>query len=206
MYLGLLREVAEEARCTVHAYVLMTNHVHLLVTPFEVGGCSVLMKHVAQRHAQHCNREWVRTGPLWESRFKDSLIDSATYGLSCLRYIERNPVRAGMVRHPAAYPWSSFGANAMGVVDPMLVALPEFLALAPDSTSRRRIYRDMFDVPEAEDVRDRIRAALHAEIPLGSEAFLDEIERASGRRFPKSRKLVEVRRHQHGAKRGLTPV
>ena len=178
----------------------MTNHVHLLVTPSEPGACSALMKRLAQSHAQYCNRTWKRTGPLWEGRFKDSLVDSAGYGLACQRYIELNPVRAGMVRHPGAYPWSSYRSNAMGEPQPMLSLLPAFRALAEDDDSRRRLYRQMFDEPESADLLDEIRAALRKETPLGTESFLDEMEAVSGRRF---RRRAGMRGRQGLSPKGL---
>ena len=107
LYLGLLEEFSAARHCSVHAYVLMTNHIHLLVTPWEPSAASGLMKDVVQRYSQHCNRTWQRTGPLWEGRFKSSLIDSDAYLFTCHQYIELNPVRARMVRHPLDYEWSS---------------------------------------------------------------------------------------------------
>src|SRR5205085_5692843 len=99
-YLDQLFELSEMFRCAVHSYVLMTNHVHLLVTPARHDGVSLLMKNLAQRYTQYLNRVLERTGSLWEGRYKSSLVDHGAYLFSCYRYVEMNPVRAGMVDHP----------------------------------------------------------------------------------------------------------
>ena len=112
VYLAILRQMAEKTVCAVHAYCLMTNHVHLLVTPTAASSCSMLMKGLAQRYSYYFNHEYGRTGPLWEGRFRSCVIDDSRYALACHRYIEANPVRARMVRHPADYRWSSYPANA----------------------------------------------------------------------------------------------
>src|SRR5205085_1772900 len=111
LYLGLLGEVGPRFRCSIHAYVLMTNHVHLLLTPRTREGPARLMKHVGQRFVQHFNRKHRRTGTLWEGRFRSSIVDTRDYLVRCQRYIELNPVRAGMVRRAEDYVWSSHRAN-----------------------------------------------------------------------------------------------
>ena len=113
-YVEWLRDGAERCGCAVHAYVLMTNHVHLLVTPQDKEGVSRLMQSVGRRYVQYFNYSYDRSGTLWEGRYKATLIDSDQYLLTCMRYIELNPVRAGMVKHPLDYPWSSYAANARG--------------------------------------------------------------------------------------------
>ena len=109
-----MRELSELHCCAVHSFVLMTNHVHIVVTPQGETDISIFMKKVAQRYTQFVNRTHGRSGTLWEGRFKSSLIDSEQYLLRCYRYVEMNPVRAGMVDHPGHYPWSSYRHNAMG--------------------------------------------------------------------------------------------
>src|ERR1017187_9011678 len=99
-------------RMTVHAYVLMTNHVHLLVTPETESSLSKTMQSIGRRYVQYFNHVYGRTGTLWEGRYKSTLIDSERYLLTCMRYIELNPVRAEMLAHPGDYPWSSYRANA----------------------------------------------------------------------------------------------
>jgi putative transposase len=113
-YLGLLEESCGLNACHVHAYVLMPNHVHLLVTPDEPGGISRAMRRLGQRYVQHFNKAHARTGAMWEGRFKSIAVDSRLYLLKCQRYIEQNPVRARIVEHPRDYPWSSYRYNAEG--------------------------------------------------------------------------------------------
>src|SRR3954464_288959 len=120
VYLSLLRELCEETRCAVHAYCLMTNHVHLLLTPAAPDGPSVLRRKVGQRYVPYFNRRYSRTGTLWEGRFKSCLVDSPRYVLGCYRYIERNPVEARMVATPISYRWSSYAGNA-GLADDQLL-------------------------------------------------------------------------------------
>jgi putative transposase len=204
LYLGLLQELAPQAKCAMHAFVLMTNHVHLLLTPMEQDSCAELMKHVGQRYTQHCNRTWGRTGTLWEGRFKSSLVESETYLMRCHRYIELNPVRAGMVRCPAEYAWSSFRANAYGVPCPALVPHYVYRKLGRQPEQYREAYRSLFDTPMDPREITEIRAALHGGFPLGSAAFVAEMERALGRRVGRQRRGEP--KHQQGALSGLSPV
>ena len=113
-YLQELREAAAKHGCAIHAYVLMTNHVHLLATPAEAGAMSRMMQAVGRRYVGSFNARYRRTGTLWEGRFKAALVGPSAYALACYRYIELNPVRASMVADPADYPWTSYQANALG--------------------------------------------------------------------------------------------
>ncbi len=119
-YLQCLPQVLLRFGCRLHAYVLMNNHVHLLLTPEESGAVSRLMHTFARNYAGLFNGRHGRTGTLWEGRYKACLVDSGSYFLACSRYIELNPVRAWMVAQPGDHPWSSHGANAAGRVDPLL--------------------------------------------------------------------------------------
>jgi len=116
-YLKCLATAALARGCAIHAYVLMTNHVHLLVTPSEAGAVGAMMQDVGRRYVRVINSIHGRTGSLWEGRFKSSLIDSESYLLTCHRYIELNPVRARMASDPRDYPWSSYRAHAFGAED-----------------------------------------------------------------------------------------
>src|SRR5438105_2497922 len=107
-YVHYLEELAKQFGCAIHAYVLMTNHVHLLLTPEQANSASQLMKHLGQRYVQYVNRSYRRSGTLWEGRFRSCLTQEETYVLACYRYIELNPVRAQMARHPREYRWSSY--------------------------------------------------------------------------------------------------
>ncbi|MCA1806001.1 MAG: transposase [Xanthomonadaceae bacterium] len=143
-YLATLREQAEKHGCSIHAYVLMTNHVHLLLTPVREDSAALLMKHLGQRYVQYFNRSYRRTGTLWEGRFRSCLARDPQYVLGCYRYIELNPVRAGMVRHPGEYLWSSYHANARGVCDPLITPHEDYRRLGRSDTERRASYEELF--------------------------------------------------------------
>jgi putative transposase len=183
VYLSLLDELAVRHECEIHAYVLMTNHVHLLLTPREPDGASVMMKNLGQRYVQYFNRKHKRTGTLWEGRFRSSLVDSQGYLLRCHRYIELNPVRARMVGQPVDFAWSSHGCNAYG--SPAHVAISQhdvFRALGTDDHERRRAYRTLFGSALTNDELSRIRDAARGGFALGRPAFIEEMERALGTR------------------------
>jgi putative transposase len=181
-YLHLVAQLAPEFGCVVHAYVLMTNHVHLLLTPRAVDSTSLLMKHVGQRYVQHVNRTYARSGTLWEGRFKSCLVQSGAYLLACCRYIELNPVRAGMVAHPRDYPWSSHRANAEGRPDGLVVPHGEFERLGTTPQARRAAYRGLFDAGLDCSIIATIRDATNGNIVLGNASFRSEVEAALGRR------------------------
>ncbi|HWP71607.1 MAG TPA: transposase [Gemmatimonadaceae bacterium] len=130
--------------CLVHAYVFMTNHVHLLMTPATADGTGAVMQSVGRRYVHYFNRKYGRTGTLWEGRYRATLIDSEQYLLTCYRYIELNPVRAGLVANPGQYRWSSYGANALGLYDPLVAPHALFRALGYDDESRMAAYRALF--------------------------------------------------------------
>jgi len=182
LYLGLLEELGCLFRCALHAYVLMTNHVHLLLTPQDIDGASHLMKHVGQRYAQHVNRNYGRTGSLWEGRFRSSLVDSDTYLMRCYRYIESNPVRAGMVTHPGQYPWSSYSANAEGRQCALVQPHRNFLALGHGSEERLERYRALIHEPLTPTQLQEIRDAANGGFALGSQAFVDDLQRQLNQR------------------------
>ena len=128
-YLDTLKEQAIKFDCAIHAYALMTNHVHLLLTPARQDSAALLMKHLGQRYVQYINRCYRRSGTLWEGRFRSCLTQSEDYVLACYRYIELNPVRANMVQCPGDYPWSSYRANGDGRANPLLTPHAEYLRL-----------------------------------------------------------------------------
>ena len=136
-YLDTLGTLAPKYGCAVHAYVLMTNHVHLLLTPERADSAALLMKHLGQRYVQYVNRSYRRSGTLWEGRFRSCLTQSEDYVLACYRYIELNPVRASMVAHPRDYRWSSYRANAEGLADSLITPHIEYLRLGADPQERR---------------------------------------------------------------------
>lgn len=144
VYLHGLRMCAERCECAVHAYVLMNNHVHLLVTPGRREGAAHLLRAVAARYARHVAEAYGRAGALWEEPFDASPVYAPRYLLACMRYIEDNPVRAGLVAEPGAYRWSSFGANALGREDPVVTPHALYYALGRTPEVRRARYRAMF--------------------------------------------------------------
>ena len=181
MYLAHLRQLSGKYQCAVHAYCLMTNHVHLLLTPAQANACATLMRNLGQRYVQRFNRTYERTGTLWEGRFRSFLVESARYVLACYRYIEQNPVRAGMVRSAAGYRWSSYLGNAGLRTDPLLTPHVEYQALGAEPAQRYRAYRELVDGELAPDELSSIREAARKAMPLGGEAFKAQIEIDLGR-------------------------
>ena len=182
LYLHHLKELSRKFRCAVHAYVLMTNHVHLLLTPVRQDGPSLLMKHLGQRYVQYINKTYRRSGTLWEGRFRSSIVQEQGYLLRCYRYIELNPVRAGMVKHPRDYRWSSYRANAEGKPSRLLRPHEEYLALGRQDSERLAAYQALFrselDPKEVEE----IRTAVNGGFALGNARFKAEVAAMLGRR------------------------
>lgn len=175
VYLALLRHACAKYGCAIHAYCLM-NHVHVLVTPGESRACAAMMHSVAQRYARYFNAD-ARTGALWEGRYRSCIVESARYVLACYRYIELNPVRAGMVRQPGEYPWSSFAGNVGMRDDPPLVAHAECVALGSAG------YREMVAAGLDERSLHEIRDAVNGGHPLAAQEFKLALEKAIGRRL-----------------------
>ena len=181
-YLHYLKEFADKFGCAVHAYVLMTNHVHLLITPAREDSAGLLMKHLGQRYVQYINRTYQRSGTLWEGRFRSCLTQSEEYVLACYRYIELNPVRAGMVMRPQDYRWTSYHANGLGKANALLTPQDEYRRLGKNDEERREAYRALFK-PHMEPERiDEIRDATNGNFALGGKRFQQRIESALGRR------------------------
>ena len=181
-YLHWLGEAASVNDCTLHAYVLMTNHVHLLVTPKRAESVSRLVMALGRRYVQYVNKTQGRSGTLWDSRYKSSLIDADGYLLSCQRYIEMNPVRAGMVDDPAHYRWSSYRHNALQQADELLTPHAVYKALGTDEATRCKHYRALFRTQLDRDPINDIRMALQQSQPLGNSRFADKIEKITGLR------------------------
>ncbi|HLX23621.1 MAG TPA: transposase [Usitatibacter sp.] len=179
-YLELLEEAAFLSKCSIHAYVLMDNHVHLLASPQEPASISKMMKRIGERYVQGFNKRHGRTGTLWEGRFRSSLVETERYFLHCQRYIELNPVRAGLVRHPHDHPWSSYRANAEGATSFILAPHPQYLALASTELERREAYRRLFAGAIPGDLVHRIRVSINSGAPLADEEFIVNLERQTG--------------------------
>ena len=173
---------AKEAGCDIHAYVLMTNHVHLALTPHDAGGLALLMKMLNQRYVAYINKKRNWTGTLWEGRFKSCLIFDQSYFLTCMRYIELNPVRAGMVNHPRDYPWSSYRANADGAYNPCITPHAIYQALGNTEADQRSAYRNIVLSQEDTIATDNIRRATNGNFVLGETISTEELATTLGRR------------------------
>jgi putative transposase len=167
-YIDLLSASAPGCGCSVHAYCLMTNHVHLFLTPHAPEACARLMKNVGQRYVQRVNARRGRSGTLWEGRFYSCLVPGERYALACYRYIERNPVRPGMVTDPAEYRWSSYGANAQGGERSWTTPHAAYLAISEHAERRAEAYRGMCAVPLSTEVLDDIRKATRRGYAVGT--------------------------------------
>jgi putative transposase len=181
-YLGILREAGLRFGCCVHAYVLMTNHVHLLLTPARAGGVAQVMQALGRTYVRHVNDTLGRTGTLWEGRYKSCLVDSERYVLACYRYIELNPVRAGMVADAAGYAWSSHGYNALGQPDPLVRPHATYLQIAASDKARRAHYRAWVAEGISADELHCLRLYSQRQRALGSDRFQQQIERQLARR------------------------
>jgi putative transposase len=215
-YLGYLRHLSSKYRCELHAYCLMTNHVHLLMTPSTARGCALLMRDLGRCYARYFNRRYARTGTLWEGRFRSCIAESANYVLACYRYIELNPVRARMADHPGAYLWSSYASNAGLRSDPLIRPHAELLALSGDTGKRHAAYRALFDEALDERLQQSIRESTNGGYPLASEQFKARMVAPEGARIqrgkpgPKTeqpRAIYAARRRPwyHGIITTLTP-
>jgi putative transposase len=182
VYLRYLKASADEFDCAIHAYVLMTNHVHFLLTPQAANSISLMFQGVGRHYVPYINRRYGRRGSLWEGRYKSCLIGSENYFLACMRYIECNPVRASMVEHSAEYRWSSYAANALGVDNTVLMAHEIYTSLGISDTLRCSSYKTLFDNVPTEVELDMIRSSLHSGAPVGNDRFKLQVELAVGRK------------------------
>ncbi|SCX52194.1 transposase [Nitrosospira sp. Nsp1] len=181
-YLDKLRLACEKHGCDIHAYVLMTNHVHLLITPHKEQSLSKALQMLGRYYVQFFNHCYRRTGTLWEGRYKATLIDTEAYLLTCMRYIELNPIRAGMVAHPSEYPWSSYGCNALGPTDNLVNPHPEYRHLGRTDEERRSAYRQLFEYQISEESINAIREATNKAWVLGNDRFKQSIQEKLKRR------------------------
>ena len=175
-YLEDLHDAAVKNNAVIHAYVLMTNHVHLLVTPAQPHSIAHMMQDLGREYVRYINHTYQRSGTLWEGRYKASLVDSEAYLLTCMRYIEMNPVRAVMVGHPGEYRWSSYAKNAQGDDNVLINHHPVYNFLGKGSDERCHAYRELFRHAIDSDQIHEIREALNQELVLGRDDFKDKIE------------------------------
>ena len=179
LYLRFMEDALARSGPDLHAFVLMSNHVHLLATGHHPGELSAFMHHLGSKFARLMNQRWGRTGTLFEGRFRSIMVETDSYLVTCMRYIDLNPVRAGLVRHPAHYPWSSFRRNAaLAPLEP-LVANPAYLGLGETTESRGRSYRELCESGLAAHEVACIRESVRKSRALGSPAFVKAIESKS---------------------------
>ncbi len=181
LYRHALDDAAEKYACAIHAYVLMTNHTHLLLTPGCERALPLLMQAMGRSYVQAINRRHERTGTLWEGRYKASLVQDDRYLLTCYRYIELNPVRAGLVSKPGLYPYSSFAHNALGKPDDLVTPHNTYVSLGHTPIDRRTAYRELFGTGLTRETLDDIRKTTNSCLVLGDEAFKERIEAMIGR-------------------------
>ena len=172
-------EAAGRFGLAIHAYVWMSNHIHLLATPTDADSISKTFQSVGRKYVQYFNFTYRRSGTLWEGRYRATVIDSERYLLSVMRYIELNPVRAGMVAHPRDYPWSSHRRYAYGELGPnvtWLIEADQYLNLGRTDDARRQAYREIFKSEIEADDLAMIRSATYKGWALGGEQFREAIE------------------------------
>ncbi|MGK5024330.1 transposase [Janthinobacterium sp. RB2R34] len=178
-YLAYLLSYLATIPCQLHAYVLMSNHIHFLLSTQEAAHLSLLMKSLNQRYAQYFNWRHGRSGSLWEGRYKSCLVQSERYLLTCQRYIELNPVRAGIAALPGQYRWSSYRGNSQGRLDELLTPHPVYLSLGATLTERQKTYQSLFQENLTEQSVAQLRSAIHAEFAVGDQEFLRRVAKIS---------------------------
>jgi putative transposase len=181
LYLRSLDAAAKRYECQIHAYVLMINHTHLLVTPGSERSLPRVMQAMGRGYVQALNKKYGRTGTLWQGRYKASLVQDDGYLLTCYKYIELNPVRAGLVSAPGDYPYSSFAHNAHGITDRLLTPHKIYESLARKVEERHTAYRRLFRDCVTPDLLSTIRETTNACLVMGNDRFKDQIEAILGR-------------------------
>jgi len=180
-YLEVLAEGCRRYQVQLHAYCLMSNHVHLLLTPETESGISHVMQHIGRMYVRYINQSYRRSGTLWEGRHKASLVNAEEYLLTCYRYIEMNPVTANMVKTPEQYRWSSYACHAWGKMNPLIHDHVLYHQLGADLNERQCVYRSLFTTQIPDEDVHKIRKCLSYNYPLGNTRFKEQIEKALGR-------------------------
>lgn len=187
-YLECLNDACIKYTASVHAYVLMTNHVHLLLTPSTKDSIPQIMQSIGRRYVQYINKTYQRTGTLWEGRYKACLIDAERYLLACYKYIELNPVRASMVEHPGDYLWSSYAVNSGKRPRKQLTMHDIYKRLGFDNNARYHAYNQLFSTNLSQELVDKIQHASTFSVPLGDDKFKHQIEQALNRKFGRTKR------------------
>ena len=180
-FVNSIKESKEKTKSKIYAYCFMTNHVHLLVEPSTKEGMGNMIQSLGRRYVQYINKIHKRTGTLWEGRFKSSIVSKDEYLLCCSRYIELNPVRAGMVRHPIDYAWSSFSFKAEGRQDALLDEDPIYRGLGKTPREKQVNYKAMFKESIPEQTLGLIRNATQKGGIFGNKKFFEKISKLTGR-------------------------
>ncbi len=176
-YVHWLSEGAKKYHIGIHAWVFMTNHIHLLMTPTSADGISKLMQYIGRLYVRRFNYRYARTGTLFDGRYKSSLVQDDQYLLNCIRYIELNPIRAGLVKEPGDYKWSSYRSHAHGWSSSIWTPHPLYLSLAKRRSVRQSIYRELMNQSLPNEVVDKITHCVNRGLVLGSEAFRTQVAR-----------------------------
>jgi len=182
IFLGWLRESAKQFNVAIHAYVLMSNHLHLLASPADNTGLGRMMQWVGRHYVPYFNHKYERSGTLWQGRYKTAVIDSERYFLTCSRYIELNPVRAGMVHNPAEYAWSSYQHHIGLRTDPLITDHPLYWALGNTPFEREAAYKALAEQALTPGELDAMRKSAIKGWAIGSEKFQTQLEKVAERR------------------------
>ena len=199
LYIQIVADAARRSNVAIHAFVLMTNHVHLLSTGRVPGALSAMMHRVGLRYVRRVNTRYGRTGTLFEGRFRASLVQSERHLLACMRYIELNPVRARMVDRPEDYPWSSFRRNAGIACADWLSPHEEYLHLGTSADARAKAWRDLVTTGSSDAELSNIRNHVNRNCALGDSRFQKSIAELLGRRVhivPRGRHALEMPKHR----------
>ena len=180
-YAGWLKEYSRKFHVEIHAWVFMTNHVHLLCTPQKANAVSLMMQSLGRQYVRYFNFTYKRTGTLWEGRFKSCLVQTEEYLIQLYRYIELNPVRANMVNDPAEYIWSSYQINALGKASQLCTPHQVYLSINQNPQARQSSYRALFQHQLDEKMINDIRQATNKGMVIGSDTFKDQIEKLTGK-------------------------
>lgn len=175
-YLHWLKQAAARYQCQIHAYVLMTNHIHILATPSKHDSISLMMQYLGRQYVPYINHNYGSSGTLWEGRYKACLIHDEEYLLACMRYIELNPVRAKMAKTPAGYRWSSFQANARGKENSLITPHHLYMSLGKTQQQRTDAYTALFKAHLNQEELDIIRTSWQSGTPLGNDVFKAKIQ------------------------------
>ncbi len=179
-FLEVLKEARSKYPCFIYGYCLMPNHFHLLIQPKAKHNISMLIKFLGAKYVRYINKIYKRSGTLWEGRFKSSLVDKERYFLACLRYIELNPVRAGIVNSPGLYQWSSYRFRARGILDPILDLDAWYFGLSSNPLERQAKYRKFVDALNSEKDFNLIREMTKKNGLIGGEEFRERLEKLIG--------------------------